>query len=316
VYLTTSTTKMAPQLNLNRITLIAIFIWLIILCYIASVMFDVVPNSKSTKQQNEVQVDSEQRIDSPSEQQTLLEAKDEIDRLRRENDLLNRLVHEKTAKANAQTRTIANDSNAKKLVSSYKLNELPFYIYYSMSSGPSMSVGHISPIHEELRRKIENNIAEIWYAMTNELKTLQKRMTDSTKTLPEIDKSQKLLTQQYRSLLADAIKLSNADAAQEYRKTELNKLHKLVQSRFDHLQNPQNCNEVKRLVCNLNKGCGFGCQLHHAVYCMVVAYASERHLHLETDNWRYAKQPGGWTNVFQPTSKTCSNELTPNDRVR
>jgi hypothetical protein len=106
---------MAPQLNLNRITLIAIFVWLIILCYIATTMFDVVPNSKNTKQHTNVDSEKDQRADSPSEQQTLLEAKDEIDRLRRENDLLNRLVHEKTAKVHAQTRMMTNVDDNRKL---------------------------------------------------------------------------------------------------------------------------------------------------------------------------------------------------------
>ena len=51
-------------------------------------------------------------------------------------------------------------------------------------------------------------------------------------------------------------------------------------------------------------GCGYGCQLHHAVYCLVVAFASRRTLVLESAGWRY--QPdGGWDSVFQPISRTC-----------
>ena len=25
-------------------------------------------------------------------------------------------------------------------------------------------------------------------------------------------------------------------------------------------------------MCNLNKGCGYGCQIHHLVYCFIIAY--------------------------------------------
>lgn len=55
------------------------------------------------------------------------------------------------------------------------------------------------------------------------------------------------------------------------------------------------------------KGCGYGCQLHHVVYCFIVAYATERTLILRSKNWRYSK--GGWQDVFLPLSDTC---LLPN----
>ena len=55
---------------------------------------------------------------------------------------------------------------------------------------------------------------------------------------------------------------------------------------------------------SLPSGCGYGCQLHHAVYCLVVAFASRRTLILESLGWRYHPD-GGWDSVFQPISKTC-----------
>lgn len=57
-------------------------------------------------------------------------------------------------------------------------------------------------------------------------------------------------------------------------------------------------------MCNLNKGCGYGCQVHHVAYCMIVAYATQRTLILESKGWRYAR--GGWETVFQPLSEVCT----------
>lgn len=53
------------------------------------------------------------------------------------------------------------------------------------------------------------------------------------------------------------------------------------------------------------QGCGYGCQLHHVVYCFIVAYATQRTLILKSKGWRYAR--GGWEEVFEPVSKTCTS---------
>lgn len=53
------------------------------------------------------------------------------------------------------------------------------------------------------------------------------------------------------------------------------------------------------------KGCGYGCQLHHAVYCMMVAYGTKRTLILKSKGWRYHK--AGWDEVFKPISDSCTD---------
>lgn len=52
------------------------------------------------------------------------------------------------------------------------------------------------------------------------------------------------------------------------------------------------------------QGCGYGCQLHHAVYCLIVAYGTERTLILKSRGWRYSRP--GWEKVFLPLSETCT----------
>ena len=55
-----------------------------------------------------------------------------------------------------------------------------------------------------------------------------------------------------------------------------------MQRRLHHLQNPKDCSSARKLVCSLSKACGFGCQMHHAMYCFIVAYGTERTLILQS----------------------------------
>ena len=57
----------------------------------------------------------------------------------------------------------------------------------------------------------------------------------------------------------------------------------LMQRRLHHLQNPKDCDSARKLVCSLTKPCGFGCQMHHVMYCFIVAYATERTLILKSE---------------------------------
>lgn len=47
---------------------------------------------------------------------------------------------------------------------------------------------------------------------------------------------------------------------------------------INRLQHPANCSAARKLVCYLNKGCGFGCQIHHAVHCLAHSVALNRTL--------------------------------------
>ena len=53
----------------------------------------------------------------------------------------------------------------------------------------------------------------------------------------------------------DLEKLGNMDGLKEQREKEAADLSNLIQNRFRHLQNPENCDEAKILVCDLIKVC-------------------------------------------------------------
>ncbi|KAJ8009298.1 hypothetical protein DPEC_G00087440 [Dallia pectoralis] len=157
------------------------------------------------------------------------------------------------------------------------------------------------PNQEELRRRVENGVKELWYFVRSEVKKLG-HMEEGERSRQTENLLQDLGHQQ-RSIMTDLYHLSQADGVGDWREKEAWYLSNLVQNRITYLQNPQDCSKARKLVCNINKGCGYGCQLHHVVYCFMIAYGTQRTLILESHNWRYAT--GGWETVFHPVSNSC-----------
>lgn len=61
--------------------------------------------------------------------------------------------------------------------------------------------------------------------------------------------------------------LTNRD--HKWRNAQLTKLAEDLQNKIRNLQNPDSnqCDKRKKLVCQLNKGCGFGCQVRTNKTC-------------------------------------------------
>ncbi|MCJ8743856.1 hypothetical protein PDJAM_G00099110 [Pangasius djambal] len=164
--------------------------------------------------------------------------------------------------------------------------------------------GDVGPgrVQEDYRRKVERGVREFWYFLRSEVKKLSH--VDPAALQTHTDTLLHDLGHQQRSILTDLHYLSQADGAGDWREKEAKDLSNLVQNRISYLQNPPDCSKARKLVCNINKGCGYGCQLHHVVYCFMIAYGTERTLVLESHSWRYA--PNGWETVFRPLSNTCT----------
>lgn len=158
--------------------------------------------------------------------------------------------------------------------------------------------------YELLRRRIESNVGEISNYFSSELGKLRTRATPIQPELTQdINQVLQLGAEHKRSLLNDMDRLRQVDGYEPWRRQEARDLSDLMQRRLHYLQNPKDCANARKLVCKLNKGCGYGCQLHHVVYCFIVAYATERTMILKSRGWRYHK--GGWEEVFLPVSETC-----------
>ncbi|XP_017061602.1 alpha-(1,6)-fucosyltransferase [Drosophila ficusphila] len=167
--------------------------------------------------------------------------------------------------------------------------------------------------YEFTRRRIQTNIAEIWNFFSSELGKVRKAVANGHANADLEESINQVLLQgaeHKRSLLSDMERLRQSDGYETWRHKEARDLSDLVQRRLHYLQNPSDCQNARKLVCKLNKGCGYGCQLHHVVYCFIVAYATERTLILKSRGWRYHK--GGWEEVFQSVSNSCHDAGTAN----
>lgn len=183
-----------------------------------------------------------------------------------------------------------------------------------LSQPGKLSNGEPSLEYEKLRRRVRLNTQEFWNYFSSELLKIKKKVSDDVPELmDQITSILQLGAEHKRSLISDIDNMRMVDGYEQWRHDEANALSDLVQRRLYYLQNPKDCKKAKKLVCKLNKGCGYGCQLHHVVYCFIVAYATERTLILKSKGWRYHK--AGWEEVFYPISETCL-EADPNVHTR
>lgn len=160
---------------------------------------------------------------------------------------------------------------------------------------------------EKARRRASKELREMWYFLSAEITKINKGVNDKTR---------KRLTQlldefmEIHHALSNNMEIVNNEELSIWRKREHENLSKLVQKRLHRLQNPADCQAAKKLVCELNKGCGYGCQVHHLLYCFIVAYGSRRTLILNSNNWRYSPEKG-WEGVFVPISESCTTTSGP-----
>ncbi|XP_053381463.1 alpha-(1,6)-fucosyltransferase-like [Mercenaria mercenaria] len=96
----------------------------------------------------------------------------------------------------------------------------------------------------------------------------------------------------------------------DWRTKELQRLGDLVQRRLYYLQNPKDCENAKKILCKTRKA-GFGSQAHDWMFCLIVAYATQRTLIIDSKGWQYSKH--GLERVFLPLSTNC--RLSKNEKV-
>ena len=159
----------------------------------------------------------------------------------------------------------------------------------------------------------------MWFYVRSKLESLKKDKSQLDSKVKEVLSE---LETREQVVLLDLERMKETDGHDQWRQTEARDLSNLVQARLKHLQNPEDCSTARKLVCNLNKGCGYGCQIHHAIYCFLVAYGNflenvdiffvnniyvgtERTMVLKSQGWRYNKK--GFEEVFLPLSDTCND---------
>ena len=81
-------------------------------------------------------------------------------------------------------------------------------------------------------------------------------------------------------------------------------MSKQIENDLIQLQNPQDCSKAKKITCTM-KSCGFGCQMHHILYCLITAYATNRTLVINSNGWSYNNK--GLDAYFKPLSDSCTS---------
>jgi len=204
----------------------------------------------------------------------LLETQGEVSALQKERDQLRKSLRD-------------NTGDAHEIIHEDKMD--------NDSEGPSNE-------YENYRRRAFRDTQELWFFARSRLEGLAKDKSKLEQKIPEILSE---LETREQVVLTDLEMMKENDGHDDWRKQESLDLSNLVQARLKYLQNPENCGSARKLICNLNKGCGYGCQIHHAIYCFLVAYGTERTLILKSKGWRYNKK--GFQDVFLPMSETCTD---------
>lgn len=163
--------------------------------------------------------------------------------------------------------------------------------------------------------RVEKSMRESWWYIREQLSLLRSNKVPSDKLSSFITNTMDSMKDQYHALQkwhselnTDGDDSVGGDGALQlnWRYWQANvstELRTLMQKRLHHLQNPSDCDSAPKLLCQVGKTCGFGCQMHHVAYCFILAYASQRTLVLDSTGWSYNFK--GWESVFQPVTP-CS----------
>lgn len=161
------------------------------------------------------------------------------------------------------------------------------------SEGPSQ-------FFEDTRRKLFTDIKDLSFYMNS----IFKRNAELKKQT-EYNSLKENFKDRIDLILAEVYNVSMSNNFGFKRNQVSKNLSRKIQEKFKELQNPPDCKKAKKLVCDLNKACGYGCQIHHVMYCFIVAYFSDRTMILHSNNWRYNSH--GYKAYFLPVSDTCED---------
>lgn len=215
----------------------------------------------------------------------------EVGQLRKKNlDLERKLATQKSS--NAEVSKIQQPSTKEKRDSEVAINSV------------IKSHGFTPPSEEFLttRRRAEKELKEIWYFVSAEVSAVNKFASENVKR--KLREMVQTVADMHDALSLNFEKLKTMDGQKEWVEKEHRELTDIVQRRLHYLQHPKDCNSAKKLTCQINKGCGYGCQVHHLMYCFIVAYGLERTLIIDSVGWRYSSK--GWNGIFKPVSETCT----------
>ena len=162
---------------------------------------------------------------------------------------------------------------------------------------------------EITRRRASKELREMWYYLSAEVTKINKLLGSSLKR--RLTAMLDNFAEIHRALSNNLDKINNEESLLTWRKREQARLSRIIQNRLRRLQNPKDCDSARKLLCDINKGCGYGCQVHHLLYCFLTAYGSKRTLIINSNSWRYSDKR--WESIFLPVSNSCTVAKGPAD---
>ncbi|XGW04875.1 hypothetical protein V3C99_015780 [Haemonchus contortus] len=260
--------------------ILAVTLWVIMLFYLSSQLFGI--HGKAGYNSEEVSIQLDEAIRS-------------LHDLRKQNEQLKELIEaERRERASERAQ---NEAHKNRVLP--KEEQSPEELYDGGEENSKASDLY-SLDHEVARRTLESRIWEIFYYVMDKL----------SKMKPNDDLVRSHAENQFLSLLATASNFSEVDDAASWRKRSLQSITDAIQAKIHKMQHPDDCRKAKILLCNLDKQCGFGCQLHHVAYCFVTAFGSQRTMMFNGDGhrWRYSKR--GWTGAFLPITNCKQQDVS------
>ena len=234
-------------------------------------------------------------------------ANEEVVLLRRENSRLqkenidknSKVIYEKAKRTNHE---IDHEENIKRGLQTKLDNAMGNIKILETKLQKSQASNKHSMQYELLRRRISNQMKEMWFYISSEIGKLKNTIPETA--IEDFNRYLDNFGEMQRITENDFDDLMKLDNAQDIRDQTAKEFSDIVQKRLYKLQHPSNCETARKLVCTLNKGCGYGCQMHHVLYCFIVAYATKRVLIIDSSGWRYSSR--GWNAYFQPVSSSCT----------
>ena len=263
-------------INLRRYVGFVMLLWAIVVLYMALNLYQLVEESrKSTQELLGIRMH-------------LVKLKEENINLRNESSKqLKQLSEDNTTKDKKIKLLLENIRIAKEEISTLEQIKNPSY--------------KLSRDYEKLHRRISNQLREMWFFISGNVKLLEHMVAKINKPFVKSFSTDFAELQQITEL--DFDELISINGAQTARDNLANKVSNIVQNRLHQLQHPADCSSAKILVCTINKNCGYGCQMHHVLYCFLIAYTTKRTLIIDSKSWTYSRR--GWNAHFLPVSNTC-----------
>jgi len=276
---------MAPRVM--RCIGFVMILWAFVLLYMGMNLYQLVEESrKSTQELLHVRSD-------------LVKLKEENIQLRNENiKQIKKLNEDNIIRTSRSFETANTNKNLleKLRLSNKKLKNLQDEYLKAKDSDSKLSINR-----EKLRRRISNQLQEMWFSVSGHVKILERMVSEAGRQ--DFHKFLDTFRELQQITELDFNEFFSMDGAQNIRDKLADELSNIVQKRLYNLQHPENCDSARKLVCSLNKGCGYGCQMHHILYCFIVAYSTKRTMIIDSHGWRYSSR--GWEAYFQPISNSC-----------